>query len=299
MCYYNIGNSLFIRGQLEQAIRCWEKTSELEPNHPQINYRIAQACWSAGKKQHARHYFLADLRLDPGNIDCLFDFGLFLLNSGTDEDTEAAKEKFSRILELEPDFASAIFYLGEIAFNKKDYKRALHLFDLALETDDQLAGPRYRLAQYALMKGQNQRAKAFLISELTLAIEETEALISMGSMFLTLGKLDLATHCLLRALENTPNNADAYYYLGLVSMLKEEFQNAAQFFTHATDINPEHIEALKNLAFAHLKTGRLTEAQREIEKVIAMENSEKLKTLSRKIKIEKLKKQIKNFLWRL
>ncbi|KPL22392.1 MAG: hypothetical protein AMJ75_08115, partial [Phycisphaerae bacterium SM1_79] len=43
LCYYNIGNSLFARGEYKRAIRCWLRTAELEPTHPQINYRIAQA----------------------------------------------------------------------------------------------------------------------------------------------------------------------------------------------------------------------------------------------------------------
>lgn len=66
LCYYNIGNSLFIRRQYAKAIHCWEKTANLEPTHPQINYQIAQAYWAQGQLDNAGEYFLAELRLHPG-----------------------------------------------------------------------------------------------------------------------------------------------------------------------------------------------------------------------------------------
>ena len=78
LCYYNIGNSLFVRGHYKKAIRCWLRTAELEPGHPQINYRIAQAYWAKGESKLSKQYFLAELRIDPGSIDVLIDFGLFL-----------------------------------------------------------------------------------------------------------------------------------------------------------------------------------------------------------------------------
>jgi len=97
LCYYNIGNSLFIRNEYRKALSCWLKTIELDSSHPEINYRIAQACWANGDAAGGRKYFLAELCADPGNVDVIFDFGLFLLEQN---DIESAKEKFNRILEL-------------------------------------------------------------------------------------------------------------------------------------------------------------------------------------------------------
>jgi tetratricopeptide (TPR) repeat protein len=198
LCYYNIGNSLFARGQYKKAIHCWLKTAELEPSHPQINYRIAQAYWSESDMECARRHFLAELRVNPGEIDVILDYGLFLLEVG---DIESAKEKFNRILELQPDFALALFYLGEIAFDNCDYERAVPLFNQALRQDDTFTGPRYRLAQYALMRGLWKEAANYLVSELKLDPEDVDTLVSMGSMFLTVGELDYATHCMLRAID--------------------------------------------------------------------------------------------------
>jgi tetratricopeptide (TPR) repeat protein len=294
LCYYNIGNSLFVRGEHKKAIHCWLKTSELEPSHPQINYRIAQAYWAEGDYERGREYFLSELRINPGDVDVILDFGLFLLEVG---DVESAKEKFNRILELKPGFAAALFYLGEIAFNIADYGRALNLFNEALQKDNKLTGPQYRLAEYALMRGQREEARGHLVSEVKLAPEDTDILVSMGSMFLGVGDMDYATHCLLKVIDIDCANADAYYYLGLVSAIKGRFEDAVEFFGHALDIRPRDVRALRDSAVVCLGMGRLADAAERIKKalVLAGEDSQ-LRILDRRIRMVQTTGRIADFL---
>ncbi len=296
LCFYNIGNSLFARGQYKKAIRCWLRTAELEPNHPQINYRIAQAYWSVGDSSHSREHFLAELRANPGDIDVILDFGLFLLEAG---DIESAKEKFNRILEFQPDFAPALFYLGEIAFDSADYERAVRLFNEALEKDNTLIGPRYRLAQYALMKDQTQDARAYLVFELRASLEDAAVLVSMGSMFLTIGDLDYATNCLLRAVDLDCACADAYYYLGLVSAINHRFEDAVQFFGHTLDIRPDDVCALRDSAVVYLAMGRTADAVKRVRKAMDLTDGDsQLKWLDRRIQLIQTTKRLRDFLCR-
>jgi len=277
LCYYNIGNSLFVRGQYKKAIGCWTKTAELEPSHPQINYRIAQAHWYENDHVHARKHFLCELRSNPGDLDVILDFGLFLLERG---EIEPAKEKFNRILEFEPDHAQAIFFLGEIAFHHGDYERALDMYNSALRYDDTLAGPYYRLAQYALDQGKKKKARAYLLSELRNNSENAALLTSIGSMFLSMAcqpndhagdevkstvpsscnSLDHAVHCLLKAVDLDHARADTYYYLGVASATRDAFEDAFEFFTHALDLETEYVPALQGLARVCLCQGKYRQA---------------------------------------
>jgi len=296
LCYYNIGNSLFIRGRYKKAIGCWLKTAELEPTHPQINYRIAQAYWSEGDCDRAREHFLAELRANPGDVDVILDFGLFLLEIS---DIESAKEKFNRILEFMPDFAAALFYLGEIAFNNSDYERAVKLLNQALQKDNTLTGPRYRLAQYALIRGQKRKARAYLVSEMQASPEDSDTLVSMGSMFLTIGDLDLSVDCLLRAVSLDCANANAYYYLGLVSAMNKRFEDAAEFFGHTLDIKPRDVRTLRDSAVVYLAMGRLADAAERIKRALALAGDDvQLKLLDLRVQLAQLIKRIRDFLWR-
>jgi tetratricopeptide (TPR) repeat protein len=297
LCYYNIGNSLFARGLYEKAVRCWLRTAELEPTHPQIQYRIAQAYWYKRDIARAREHFLAELRTNASDVDVILDFGLFLLEVGN---IESAKEKFNRILELTPDFAAALFYLGEIAFNSADYERAVQLFNQTLQKNDTLPGPRYRLAQYALMRGRKNEGRAYLVSELKLAPEDADTLVSMGSMFLTIGDSDLSTHCLLRAVDIDCGNADAYYYLGLVSAVRGRFEDAVEFFGHTLDIRPKDVRALRDSAVVYLRMGRLTDAAERIKKASSLaDDDSQLRALDRRVRLIQATGRIADFLWHL
>ncbi len=152
LCFYNLGNSFFVQGLYSRAIWCWEKTASLESSHPQIHYRIAQGYWAVADNDRAYTHFIDELRVNPGDVDVIFDFGIFLLHCG---DIDSAKEKFKRIIEIYPDFAPAVHYLGEIEFNFQNVQAAQRLFARALELDSVLAGPRFRLAQMAVAAGEN------------------------------------------------------------------------------------------------------------------------------------------------
>ena len=283
LCYYNIGNSLYVRGLYQKAIGCWVKTAELESSHPQIHYRIAQAYWYQGDAAKAREHFLYELRANPGDIDVIFDYGLFLQENN---DTEAAREKFNRILELKPDYAPALFYLGEIAFNSHDYDRAVDMYDAALRYDKGLAGPYYRLAQYALMQNKAKKARTYLVSELRNCPENSGLLLSIGSMFLDISALsapsstsdkssdnesntcdsglymdlDHAMHCLLRAVDIDNTNPEIYYYLGLASAMRRDYEDAKEFFSHALDLKPDHVSALCDSARIFYEQGSYDKA---------------------------------------
>lgn len=290
LCYYNIGNNLFVRGKYRKAIHCWLKTSELDPTHPQINYRIAQAHWADGNKDLAREHFLGELRNNPGDIDVILDFGLFLLELG---DIDSAREKFNRILEFIPEFASAYFYLGEIAMNNDDLEKAVQLYDQALQNDNSLPGPRYRLAQIALRKNDIDLTKANLAAEMKLELNAPNALVSMASMFLIINEIDQAVNCLIKAIELDCTNADAHYYLGLISAEEENYREASEFFTHALEINPDHLLALRDSACIYLKTNRTTDAAERITKARKLAPEDKqIKALDQKIKMSQTTKNI-------
>ncbi len=215
----------------------------------------------------------------------IFDFGLFQLETG---DLESAREKFNRILEFNPHFAPALFYRGEISFQSGDNDKAVEFYNKALECDEDIQGPRYRLAQHAIMNDQNAQAKSYLLAEMKLALEDCETLVSMGSMFITIGDLGCATSCLLRAIDNNSTAADAYYYLGLASAIRGEFDEASELFSHALDINSEHIPALRDSAYVYLMKSKFAEASDRIKKAKLLSPDDKqIKSLGRRITVAK------------
>ncbi len=225
------------------------------------------------------------------------DFALFLLDLG---DIDSSREKFHRILELNPDFAPAMFYLGEIAFDQGDLIRAERLFQQALDRDPGLPGPHYRMAQCALANRRPEEARTCLLAELELDIEEAGTLISMGSMFLNLGDNDNAIGCLLRATNLDMTNPDAHYYLGVGAANKGHLNDAAQFFAHALDLDPEHLGALRDSAFTYVAAGQMDRAAERVRRARTLLPSDsRLRTLDYSLRLIRLTRRITNALRKL
>ncbi len=282
LCFYNIGNSLFVRSEYKKAANCWLKTAELEPTHPRINYRIAQASWADGDKVTAQKYFLQELRENPGDVEVIIDFGLLLLEAGK---IEQAAEKFNRALEMDPQCAQAMFYLGEISLNNNQPEKAELFYKKAIAQDEQILGPSYRLAQRAMFQANKRQAKSYLLAELKACPEDAAILVSMASMFLELEDYESAINCLLQAVDIDDSNAQANYYLGLVSALKQRYENAEEFFNHTLELQPDHIETLRDLAVILVETGRIPQAVQTINRAASLASDDpQVKTIARQIR---------------
>ncbi|MBN2513174.1 MAG: tetratricopeptide repeat protein [Sedimentisphaerales bacterium] len=248
ICFYNIGNSLFSRGNYVRAIWCWEKTAELEPTHPQIHYRIAQACWADGQINKARDYFLRELRRNPGHIDVLADYGVFLLEQGQ---INPAAEKFRWILELRPEFAHAMFYLGEICRLEENLSEAMAWYGKAKTTETQLAGPRFRMAQILLWQNQPEGVTELLREEIKLACDDEQVMLSIGQMLIRLGEYNDALPCFLRVLDSNSEQGKAYFGISAILMNRRDLEGCLQFLEHAIGVDVRVLSAYLGAALIH------------------------------------------------
>jgi Flp pilus assembly protein TadD len=117
-------------------------------------------------------------------------------------------------------------------------------------------------------------------------------------MFLTIGDLDYAVHCLLKAVDIDCANADAYYYLGVVSAKKGAFEHAAEFFANALDIKPKDVRALHDCAVVYLAMGRLANAAENISEARSLAHGDsQLRALDYRVRMGQLKERANGFLW--
>src|SRR5947199_9692795 len=95
-CFYAMGCSLQARDLYDKAIYCWQRTLDLDEEHPEVHVRIAEALWSKGLLEQARRHYLVGLRHNPGAMQTLLDLGDLLLEMGLSAE---AGEKFRRAME--------------------------------------------------------------------------------------------------------------------------------------------------------------------------------------------------------
>jgi superkiller protein 3 len=294
ICFYNIGNSLFTRGQFARAIWCWEKTAKLEPAHPQIHYRIAQACWADGQYDKAKEHFLEQLRQNPGNVEILLDYGIFLLENGQNQ---MALEKFNWILELQPDFTPAMFYLGEVHRTNGDLNTASHWYRKAIHADQQMAGPRFRLARILLWQNQTDEIAELLKSELKLSCDDEQILLLTGRMLLSVGECDEAVNCFLKVLDINPQQGQAYFGMAAVLMQKRDAEGCLQFLEHAIGLDVKIDAAYFCAALIYCNQKNFPRAFEVIEKAKALfGNRWRLRLWTAKITLRACHQKVLNLL---
>ena len=280
-CYYNMANSLFARKLYDRAIWCWQQTKNISPDHPQINYRIAQGHWAAGDPQKARHHFLEELRAQPGDIEVLLDTGILLLELNQ---LESAKEKFNRILELDNTHCLAHHYLGELHLHQEKWTQAVECFHRALDLNPAHQGAHYRLGECYLHMGQPANAREHLLAELDASPDQPEVLLDLGCLLLEVDQLTDAMICFERLIDLNPNDYVAYHNLSLCYYLSGLADEGIELSLKVLQLRQDHLPALHNLANAFLQKNAPDKAGSYIDRacLIAPKDPD-LKRLRRRI----------------
>ena len=124
----------------------------------------------------------------------MLDLGELLMELG---ERGPAAEKFRHVLELSPEDATAMFYLGEVALLEGSGPEALDLFRRALRCDRTFPRAHLRIAQ--LYFQQNHRAEAAFHAncELSQQTNDEQTLVELGNLFLDLDQLGPAETTLM------------------------------------------------------------------------------------------------------
>jgi tetratricopeptide (TPR) repeat protein len=97
-------------------------------------------------------------------------------------------------------------------------------------------------------------------------------LVSRGSAFLRLDRLEEAVGDFNRAIELDPEYARAYHLRGLVAERRGDDNSAVEDFTRAIDLNPEYGAAYHSRATLHTKMGNDEQAVEDMAMVQHLTN---------------------------
>ncbi len=132
-CFFNIGKSLIARNRQEQAVYCFKRCVELDPEYPDVRRILARIYRARGDADTAREYYLAELRQDPGDVELLGEMGEMFMQCGN---LEAAGEKARQMIELEPASAGGYVLLGRVTMLQCRWQQAVEALGEALSLDN-------------------------------------------------------------------------------------------------------------------------------------------------------------------
>lgn len=204
----------------------------------------------------------------PASADAYFLRGQIMLQR---RDTDAAEAAYAKTLELQPDYPSAWFNLGNIAFLRRQYSEAISRYDkemTATEAQYEKYGTSYAvrygetMSRLALQKGRAQRQ----LAEDDLAIAAFEQAIAYDSLnadayadlsqsLKDTGQPEAAVPHATRALDLVPVDPDYNYILGALKHTLGAPKEAVPLLQRSIQLKPWLASARYSLGLALVELG--------------------------------------------
>ena len=256
--YYRWGNALDNLGQSEEAIAKYHQAQKIDPNHIFSSFGIGLVYWKQSAYKEARKRWNATAEIykrlqskaeQDKNADHFFVYGsiLQILNK-----LYQSEKQYKKGLEIDPNNINILTELVDVYLNKKEQG-----------PDDGSPSCWVKARQYYL------KARNLLQDELN-KLEDTETLLNLAKLHLSMDEHQEAENYLLKALEKDADVAGIYTNLGRLSVSKENFREATKYFKKALKIAPDDLDVWSNLAEAYLKLKQLSQAETEYRKILGI-----------------------------
>lgn len=173
-------------------------------------------------------------------------------------DFEAAIRHYNHALSLDESYFEALLNAAEVLIHPlADYEEALEMCDRALElaeTDDELVDALLLKFDALLGEDRMEEAKALCTRFPEGPFENPNHVFLVGRALYEVGDLDRAAPLIEQSVRATPQNSEAYYYLGLMRDEQGDRTRATQAFVKARALDlqvPAPDWSLSPEAFEH------------------------------------------------
>ena len=252
-----LGTAWYTRGQVSEALRCYQTAVRLEPGLPIIHYNLALALAQTGRPAEAVAEYREVVRLNPRFYPAHIQLGILLTQLGHPEE---ALVHFAQTLQIMPGFPEthhqwglALFKLGRAAEAAAHYAEELRLHPANAGAEDDLGAALLQLDRVP-------EAQAHLEQALRLNPNLADAHFNLGVVFSRLGRNDEALLHYAEAVRLNPNVGEAQLNLGIALAQAGRSAEALDHLQAAVRLRPDLPEAHNNLAILLAESGRGAEA---------------------------------------
>lgn len=173
---------------------------------------------------------------------------------------DEAETLYARILDADPENATALHLLGVVAHASGDNERAYDLISKALAIDPNYGDAHSNLGHVLRALGRPEEALASFHGAVTLMPDMAEAHNNVGNLQKELGRPEDAIESYEMALTLEPGFAEAYNNYGGALQELGRLADAFACFQHAVRLRPDFVDAYGNMGGVLRELGRMEEA---------------------------------------
>ncbi|MCX8082850.1 MAG: tetratricopeptide repeat protein [bacterium] len=231
--YFSLGLLYDNLGRKNEALKCFEKAVSLNPSEI-ISYSfLASAYYSEGNKDKAKYYLEEAIRNGIKSAHLYQFLGIIYMD---ENNYDKAEEVLRQSIEIE-DLSNTRFYLGVI-YDKKEQKEKMEAeMKKAIELNPDNAMALNYLGYTYLIQDRNIKEAYEMIKKACKIEPDNGAFLdSLGWAYYKMGKYTIAKSYLEKAVEKE-KDAEVYEHLGYVYMNLKEYESALLWFTKAYEIS--------------------------------------------------------------
>ena len=173
---------------------------------------------------------------------------------------EAAKQLYKKILNKDSNFISARNNLGLIYKNTGEIEKAKSCFKKVIEINPEITETQNNLGLIFQQFGENDKAINCFKKSIKIDPNYSSAYYNIASIFHKMGKFEIAKNYYENAIKIKPNYAEAYNNLGILFKKLGESQKAKNCYENAIRINPKFSDAYNNLGVYFTDLGKIENA---------------------------------------
>lgn len=205
------------------------------------------------------------LRLDPNNPDISYKLARLLISQGRADEGISFIETMKQSGSLP---SPLLVVLGDAYLKKGDIAKAEESYQLALNQQSASADALLGLVVISQAKGDTKTAILYLNRARDLITNSPDLLYSFARVALNSGLINDATLALKRAIELKADEPRYYFAFGLAWLRKPDLQEAEQAFRQFLKYQPDNPQGQLYLGYVLLKQKKAVEARALLEKSI-------------------------------
>ena len=169
-----------------------------------------------------------------------FNSGVEALQAG---DKAAAETKFLEAVKTNPDLPAGWQALAQLAYEKKDWAKAIEYGQKATDLDPSLTDLYQLMGSAATQAGDKAKAAEFAKAYAEANPDSPEILYNKAVEFYNKGKMKDAQESLEKAVAAKPDFANAHYLLGMACFNQNKKPQAKEHFEKYLELDPNGKEA--------------------------------------------------------